>query len=86
MIREVSIPTHTGQAYSEPGAAVSFLSDGIIVIYNVAYADGKRGMAIEVLKMRGEDIIKKIVPAKIKSKEGFIVYPDEILKKGFILT
>ena len=33
LIREVSIPTHTGQTYSEPGAAVSFLSDGIIVIY-----------------------------------------------------
>ncbi len=86
LIREVSIPTHTGQTYSEPGAAVSFLSDGIIIIYNVAYPDGQRGMAVEVLKMRGEEITKKIVPAKIDAQKGFVVYPNDVLDKGFILT
>ncbi len=61
LIREVANPTHTGMAYVEEGEAVSFLSDGIIVIYNVLYPNGERGAGIEVLKMRGTPIFKRIV-------------------------
>ena len=34
LIREVASPTHVGNTFSEQGEAVSFLSDGIIVLYN----------------------------------------------------
>ncbi|MDD5417031.1 MAG: ATPase domain-containing protein, partial [Candidatus Aenigmarchaeota archaeon] len=74
LIREVANPTHVGaSSYVERGEAISFLSDGIIVMYNVIYANGKRGSAIEVLKMRGEKITKKIVLSEI-TKRGLVVY------------
>ncbi|MCX8175119.1 MAG: AAA family ATPase [Candidatus Micrarchaeota archaeon] len=85
LIREVANPTHTGSAYVEKGEAVSFLSDGIIVIYNVLYPDGKRGSAIEVLKLRGEPIVKKIVRMETTSR-GIVVYPDQQIPKGCTLT
>ena len=68
LIRESPNPTHLGRVTSERGEAVSFLSDGIIVIYNVLYEDGDRGAAIEVLKMRGEQIQKRIVEMEITPK------------------
>jgi len=76
LIREVANPTHVGgnAGYVEKGEAISFLSDGIIVIYNVIYSNGTRGSAVEVLKMRGEKIAKKIVLSDI-TKRGFVVYP-----------
>lgn len=76
LIREVANPTHIGGAagYVEKGEAISFLSDGIIVIYNVIYSNGTRGAAMEVLKMRGEKIAKKIVLSEI-TKRGMVVYP-----------
>jgi len=79
LIREVAKPTHVGAAsYVEKGEAISFLSDGIIVLYNVIYNNGKRGFAIEVLKMRGEKIERKIVKSDITSK-GLRVYPGKAL-------
>jgi len=73
LIREVANPTHIGaSSYVERGEAISFLSDGIICIYNVIYANGTRGSAIEVLKMRGEKITKKIVNMEI-TKHGLVV-------------
>ncbi len=89
LIREVSNPTHIGNVYVEKGEAVSFLSDGIIVIYNVIYKNGRRGGAIEVLKMRGEPIDKKIVAMDIHQKKGLVIYPKQELntkKDGYILT
>jgi circadian clock protein KaiC len=89
LIREVNNPTHIGTIYVEKGAEVSFLSDGIIVIYNVIYKNGRRGGAIEVLKMRGEPIDKKIVAMEIKRKKGIVVYPKQELntkKEGYVLT
>ncbi len=74
LIREVANPTHTGKAYVEEGEAVSFLSDGIIIIYNVLYPNGKRGSALEILKMRGTSITKKIVRMDVTDK-GIAVYP-----------
>ena len=90
LIREVSTPTHIGATYKEEGEAVSFLSDGIIVIYNVIYDTGARGSAIEILKMRGSAFKKKIVEMYISSGVGVTVDSDKILKKdsqiGFKLT
>ena len=87
LIREVSNPTHVGQVYVERHEAVSFLSDSIVVLYNVVYSTGKRGSALEILKMRGEKIKRDIVNMEITSK-GIIVHPNQELgdKKKYILT
>jgi len=90
LIREVSTPSHIGSTFKEEGAAVSFLSDGIIVLYSVRYDDGGRGGAVEILKMRGVDFDKKTVEFKIVDKKGVFINPKKILKKeerdGFTLT
>jgi len=81
LIREVSSPTHTGSIFQEQGEAVSFLSDGIIVLYNIIYDSGKRESALEILKMRGTSFKKKIVKMEIINNKGLFVYPDKILNK-----
>ena len=90
LIREVSTPTHVGSTFKEEGEAVSFLSDGIIVIYNVIYDSGDRGAAMEILKMRGTAFKKKIVDYQIVNKKGVFINPGKILRKekqkGFQLT
>lgn len=91
LVREISHPSHIGAVYTEKGEAVSFLSDGIIALYSVIYYDGRRGRALEVLKMRGEDIDRRIVEAEIINKKGFVIYPHRQLilksaKGSYILT
>lgn len=86
LIRETPTPSHLGNVVDSTGGAVSFLSDGIIVVYNVLNPDHTRTRAVEVLKMRGEDIDTRIVEATIKRGEGFIVYPKKYLQKGCLLT
>jgi circadian clock protein KaiC len=90
LIREVSSPSHIGTTFKEQGEAVSFLSDGIIVLYNVIYDSGKRTSAIEILKMRGVSFRKEIVELKIINKKGIEINPNKVLKKekdnNFILT
>lgn len=86
LIREVCSPSHIGQSYVEKGEAISFLADGIIVLYNVFYDTGTRGRAIEILKMRGTEINRKIVEMDIKNKKGFIVSPNRILQGKYKLT
>ncbi len=86
LIREVSNPTHIGGTFVEEGSAVSFLSDGIIVLYNVFYKVGYRKRAIEVLKMRGSNINRKIVEFDIQKKKGLIIYPNKMLKGNYVLT
>ncbi|MFH1803200.1 MAG: ATPase domain-containing protein [archaeon] len=81
LIREVSSPSHIGTTFKEQGEAVSFLSDGIVVIYNVIHNNGKREVALEILKMRGSSFKRRIVKMRIIDKKGVFVYPDEILKK-----
>jgi len=79
LIREVPIPTHMGMVMvGRTQEAVSFLSDGIIAIYNVIYDNGKRTSAIEIIKMRGTEINKKIVEMKI-SGNGMTIYPGKTL-------
>jgi KaiC/GvpD/RAD55 family RecA-like ATPase len=85
LIREVANPTHTGKAYVEAGEAVSFLSDGIIIIYNVLYPSGERGSGIEVLKMRGAPIKRMIVQMEV-TKKGVVVHPDKQVHSGATLT
>lgn len=85
LIREVASPTHTGKSYSEKGEAISFLSDGIIVVYSVVHENGKRERALEVLKLRGTDIIRKIVKLEI-TKSGLFVRDDLMLKGKYELT
>jgi KaiC/GvpD/RAD55 family RecA-like ATPase len=85
LVREVANPMHTGLAYMEHGEAVSFLSDGIIVLYNVLYPHGERGSAIEILKMRGTEIMRKIVRMEISGKK-IIVYPDKMVPTNCKLT
>jgi len=76
LIREVANPSHTGASNDEGSEAVSFLSDGIIVLYSVIYPNNDRGMGIEVFKLRGTKIEKKIVVMEVTPK-GLIVYPDK---------
>jgi len=82
LIREVSSPSHIGTTFKEQGEAVSFLSDGIIVLYNVIYDSGERTSAIEILKMRGVSFEKKIVELKIVNKKGIEINPNNVLKKS----
>lgn len=86
LIKETDVPTHVGAAHSDEHGSISFLSDGIICIYNVVYPKGERGCAVEVLKMRGESFKKITVKAEIKSKEGLVVYPNQELKGKYKLT
>jgi circadian clock protein KaiC len=85
LIREVSSPSHVGSVFVEQGEAVSFLSDGIIVIYNVFYKKGDRKRAIEILKMRGSDIDRKIVECSIVKGKGLVV-SNKALTGDYILT
>tara|TARA_Y100000034_G_scaffold135389_1_gene207129 strand:- start:1820 stop:3490 length:1671 start_codon:yes stop_codon:yes gene_type:complete len=81
LIREVSSPSHIGTTFKEQGEAVSFLSDGIIIIYNIIYDTGNRISGIEVLKMRGTSFKKKIVELKIIDKKGVEVNPNKVISR-----
>ena len=81
LIREVSTPSHVGANFKEEGEAVSFLSDGIIVLYNVIYDWGERGSAMEILKMRGTNFRKKLVELQIVDKKGIVINADKVLRK-----
>lgn len=86
LIRETASPTHVGNSFTEKGEAVSFLSDGIIAMYNVFYKDGMRGRALEIIKMRGVEVVRKIVQCDILHGKGIVVYPNKPLKGNYILT
>ncbi|PIN77056.1 hypothetical protein COV15_03195 [Candidatus Woesearchaeota archaeon CG10_big_fil_rev_8_21_14_0_10_34_12] len=86
LIRETANPTHVGNTFVERGEAVSFLSDGIIVIYNVFYPNGRRDRALEIVKMRGTDIARKIVKAEIRPGKGFIVHSNNVITGSYRLT
>ena len=85
LIVETPYPTHTGAIALKETEAVSFLSDGIIAIYNVFYKDKHRERSIEIVKMRGVNFRRQIVKMEITNK-GMIVYPDKTLKGDFLLT
>jgi KaiC/GvpD/RAD55 family RecA-like ATPase len=85
LIREVASPTHIGGTFVEQGEAVSFLSDGIIAIYSVIDKSGSRKRALEILKMRGVHIERKICEFEIR-KDGVIIFPKKALKGDYTLT
>ena len=86
LIREVASPTHIGNTGGrEQEEAVSFFSDGIIAIYNVIYQSGERKRALEVLKMRGVEIKRRIVEYDI-TKTGVIIHPDKLITGDYKLT
>jgi circadian clock protein KaiC len=86
LIRETANPTHTGNTFIEKGEAVSFLSDGIIALYNVYYKTGIRKRAMEIIKMRGVEIDRKIVEYEVKKGQGIVIYNKKLLKGHYILT
>jgi KaiC/GvpD/RAD55 family RecA-like ATPase len=86
LIREVPNPGHVGGGHVGSDEATSFLSDGIIVFYNVIYSSGERTRAIEILKLRGQDFERKIVEARIINKKGLVIYPHKTLRGKYTLT
>ena len=86
LIRETASPTHVGNNFSEKGEAVSFLSDGIVAMYNVFYRDFPRKRALEVVKMRGAMVDRKIVEFDVVKNKGIVVYPNKQLKGNYVLT
>jgi KaiC/GvpD/RAD55 family RecA-like ATPase len=54
---------------------IEYLADSLISIYSIRKGD-IREMAIEIIKMRGTDHSRKIVPMRITS-EGIVLYPDQ---------
>jgi len=86
LIKETPMPTHIGGGYVDAHGTISFLADGIIVMYNVLSKGGKRGGSIEVLKMRGENFKKINVKTEIKSGKGLIIYPEQELEGEYTLT
>lgn len=86
LIRETPNPTHIGVSSNSPGGAVSFLSDGIIAIYNAIHPTGKRDKGIEIVKMRGENFKAGVVSMEIVNNKGIIVDPDQRLQGDYNLT
>lgn len=85
LIRETPNPSHIGQQ-AGGGEAVSFLSDGIFVLYNAVHPSGSRDRALEIVKLRGEDFQSGIVQFDIKGDGGIHVYPDKPLEGEYTLT
>lgn len=61
--------------YSKSGIE-EFLADAVIVFYNIR-SKNIRINALEILKARGTPHQKKIVPFKMISNKGIVVYPTE---------
>ena len=85
LIREVANPTHVGGTFVEQGEAVSFLSDGIIVIYSVLHKKSIRKRAIEFIKMRGVDIDRRVVEFNITGR-GVVINPNKVIQGDYQLT
>ena len=86
LIRETPNPSHLGIRTGQE-EAVSFLADGIVVLYNVlTRSTGRRTGGIEIIKMRGEEFTKKIVKLDIINKKGIEVYPNDDIVGEYVLT
>jgi len=49
-------------------------------------SNGTRKRALEVVKMRGVHIDRKVVECDILPKKGLVVYPNKTLKGKYTLT
>jgi circadian clock protein KaiC len=85
LIRETVTPGHTGNVMNSQGDAVSFLSDGIIVLYNLFYRNAPRKRGFEILKMRGSNVQRKIVECDIKNNHGLVV-SNKMISGNYTLT
>lgn len=86
LIRETPNPTHIGSSSAGNEEAVSFLSDGIVAIYNAIHPSGERDRGIEIVKMRGEDFQSGIIEMEIKDGEGMVVDPEQNIPGDYTLT
>ncbi len=71
---------HEMNKYAQ-GGFEEFLSDGVIILYNISTGMSERLNAIEILKLRGVKHEKKIVPFNITDK-GIVIYPNEHIYLG----
>ena len=67
--------------YSDSGVE-EFLADGVIALYNYR-KQNIRVSALEVIKMRGAKIEKKMVPFEIIGKKGIVVYSEAMVFEDF---
>ncbi len=68
---------HNTTKYSKSGVE-EFLADGVFALYN--FRQGNQRMnALEIIKIRGSEHKKKIVPFKALKGQGIVVYPMEEL-------
>jgi RecA-superfamily ATPases implicated in signal transduction len=86
LIRETPTPTHIGEGAGGNEEAVSFLSDGIIAIYNAIHPSGERERGIEIVKMRGGDFESGITEMEIRDGEGIVVRSEENISGEYTLT
>ncbi len=68
---------HSTTKYSNSGVE-EFLADGVFVFYNFKQGN-ERVNATEIIKLRGTQHKKKIVPFKVMPMKGITVYPMEEL-------
>ena len=68
---------HSTTRYSKSGVE-EFLADGVFAFYNLKQGS-QRINATEIIKLRGIEHKKKIVPFKAISGQGIVVYPTEEL-------
>ncbi|MFH2020623.1 MAG: ATPase domain-containing protein [archaeon] len=68
---------HSTTKYSKSGTE-EFLADGVFVFYNLKQGN-QRVNATEIVKLRGVEHKKKIVPFKAMAGKGITVYPTEEL-------
>ncbi|MFA5406867.1 MAG: ATPase domain-containing protein [Candidatus Nanoarchaeia archaeon] len=79
LITEIEqLPTH----FLTRTGVDEFLADGVFVFYYIRKGD-VRERACEVMKLRGASHVEKVVPMRIESGKGMIVYPEESVFGGF---
>ncbi len=66
--------TNTGDMKAKFG--VEFLADGFIAIHSIRRKE-VRDFAIEVVKMRGTNHVRKMVPLKMIDGKGVVLYPNQ---------
>ncbi len=68
---------HSTTKYSKSGVE-EFLADGVFVFYNFRQGSSRIN-ALEIVKLRGVDHKKKIVPFKVVAAQGIVLYPMQEL-------
>ncbi len=53
-----------------------FLADGVVLLYTLRRGN-ERERAVEIIKMRGENFERRIVPMAITKGKGIVVYPKK---------